>query len=156
MLKHLFLALALGWSLTAVAADTEYDNFQAEQGGNGPPEEITTITITVILSPSFEETTKMCDSKSGAAGCSYEDADGNHIVIIPSAEGWDDFYSFCIAGHELYHAIGANHAIGIGCPYPYVDEDNVAKHDPANPTGAKKQEKNKAQEKTKSDKKSKK
>ena len=138
MFKHLFLVLVLGWSFSAAA---EYDNFQADTGGNGPPEEVTTITITVILSPSDEETTKLCDTKTPAAGCSFEDAAGNQVIIIPSASGWDDFYSLCIAGHELYHAIGANHASGIGCPYPYVDENNVARSEPEKPHVEKKEEK---------------
>ena len=145
MFKHLFLVLALGWSLSAAA---EYDNFQESTGGNGPPEEVTTITITVILSPSVEDTTKICETKTPAAGCSFKDDDGNQVIVIPSAEGWDDFYSLCIAGHELYHAIGANHASGIGCPYPYVDEENVAREVKQKPNSGEK-EKEKKEKKNK-------
>lgn len=131
MFKHLFLALAIGWSSLAAA---EFDNFQESQGGNGPNSTVSTITITVILSPSDEETTKICGTKTPAAGCYFKDEHGNEIIVIPESKGWDDYYSFCIAGHEVYHAIGANHASGIGCPYPYVDENNVAKESKDKPT----------------------
>lgn len=127
MLKHLFLAITMAWSLLAVA---EYDNFHADKGGNGPQAEVSTITITVILSPSVEETTRICDTERPAAGCSFKDDKGNEYIVIPAAKGWNDFYSLCIAGHELYHALGANHAGGIGCPYPYISNDNVARSAP--------------------------
>ncbi len=147
MLKHLFLAMTLAWSCLAVA---EYDNFQADKGGNGPAAEISTITITVILSPSVEETTRICETEKPAAGCSFKDDKGNEYIVIPSAAGWNDYYSFCIAGHELYHALGANHATGIGCPYPYVDESNVARSKPE------KDPKEEPKKETKKDKKSRK
>jgi hypothetical protein len=140
MLKHLFLLFFVGWSTLASA----FDNFHEDRGGNGPTGSGLTVTITVILSPSFEETTRLCGTKTAAAGCYYKDDEGNEIIVIPAAGGWDDYYSFCIAGHELYHALGANHATGVGCPYPYVDEQNVAKEKHRH-TGeeSKKEEKNK-------------
>lgn len=115
MFKHLFLVVTLGWALTAAA---EYDNFHAESGGNAPESKITTITITVIQVPNAEESTRLCNSTTPAAGCYRKDDKGNAVIIIPAAAGWDDYYSLCIAGHELYHAMGANHATGMGCPYP--------------------------------------
>jgi hypothetical protein len=40
--------------------------------------------------------------------------------------------------------MGANHKSGIGCPYPYVDENNVAKEKPqTNKKDSKKDKKSK-------------
>ena len=124
MFKHLFLVVTLGWALTAAA---EYDNFHAESGGNAPESKITTITITIIQLPTVEEITRLCSSTTPAAGCYRKDSKGNAVIIIPVAGGWDDYYHLCIAGHELYHAMGANHATGMGCPYPIEDRKEVEK-----------------------------